>query len=61
MSDLKIETTEERRERYLRLAKAAAEAAAKTPMPAPREVYLKLAHSWAIMAEHHEQLTEPPP
>jgi hypothetical protein len=58
MSDFKIETPDERRERYLRLAKAAADAAAKTPMAAPREIYLKLAHSWAAMAENHEQIEE---
>ena len=56
MSDVKIETAGERRERYLRLAKAAAEAAAKTPLTAPREIYLKLAHAWASMAEQSEEL-----
>ena len=51
-----VESPEERRERYLRLAKAAADTAAKTPLPEVRELYLNLAQSWSAMADE-----EPPP
>jgi formiminotetrahydrofolate cyclodeaminase len=54
MNEFKIETPEERRERYLRLARAAADAAAKIPTPAAREMYLQLARSWAAVADEHD-------
>jgi hypothetical protein len=58
MSEFPIETVEQRRERYLRLSRAAADMAAKTPLPGPREMYLKLAHSWATMAEEETAAIE---
>jgi formiminotetrahydrofolate cyclodeaminase len=53
MSDFGIETSEERRARYLRLARAATETAAKTPLPAAKEMYVKLAQAWLAMADEH--------
>ena len=49
-----VETPEERRQRYLRLARAAADTAAKTPLIEVRELYLNLAQSWAAMAEEDD-------
>jgi len=49
-----VETPDERRKRYLRLAKAAADTAAKTPLPEVRELYLNLAQSWTTMADEDE-------
>jgi len=46
-----VETQEERRQRYLRLARAAADTAAKTPLREVRELYLDLAQSWTAMAD----------
>lgn len=43
MSESAIEGPEERRARYLRLARAAMEAAAKSPLPGAKEMYVKLA------------------
>lgn len=40
-----VESTEERRARYLRLAIAAAVTAAKMPIPKARQLYLSLAQS----------------
>lgn len=54
MTDFGIETPEERRARYLRLARAATETAAKTPLPAAKEMYVKLAQAWVAMAEEHD-------
>lgn len=51
MSEYGIESPEERRDRYIRLARAAADAAEKTPTDEARAMYLKLAVSWAEMAE----------
>lgn len=55
MSELGIETPEERRARYLRLARAATETAAKTPLPGAKEMYVKLAQAWVAMADEHDQ------
>jgi len=54
MSQFEVETPEERRNRYLRLARAAASAAEKTPTPGAKDMYFKLARSWAAMPEEHE-------
>jgi len=54
MSMSEVETPDERRKRYLRLAKAAADTAAKTPLPEVRELYLNLAQSWTTMADEDE-------
>jgi hypothetical protein len=54
MSDFGIETPDERRARYLRLARAATETAAKTPLPAAKEMYFKLAQAWVAMAVEHD-------
>jgi hypothetical protein len=54
MSMSYVETPDERRKRYLRLAKAAADTAAKTPLPEVRELYLNLAQSWTTMADQDE-------
>jgi hypothetical protein len=51
MTECRVETPEERRERYLRLARAAADAAQKTPLPEERAAYLKFAISWSELAE----------
>jgi hypothetical protein len=51
MSDFRIESSEERRGRYMRLARAASEAAAKSPLPAAKEMYVKLAQAWVSMAD----------
>lgn len=51
MSDFAVETPQERRARYLRLARAATETAAKTPLPAAKEMYVKLAQAWIAMAD----------
>ena len=50
-----VETPEERRQRYFRLARAAANTAAKTPLADVRGLYLNLAQSWTAMADE-----EPP-
>jgi len=70
MTEYKVETPEERRDRYFRLARAAAEAAEKTPTPEARAMYLELAVSWSEMAEgkggegaappHHTAQATPP-
>jgi len=54
MGDVGIESPEERSARYLRLARAASEAAAKTPMPGAKEMYINLAQAWVAMAEEHD-------
>ena len=54
MSDFGVETLEERRARYLRLARAATDTAAKTPLPAAKEMYVKLAQAWVAMAEEDD-------
>jgi len=54
MRDFGVETPEERRARYLRLARAATDTAAKTPLPAAKEMYVKLAQAWVAMAEEHD-------
>ena len=46
MSDFRIESSEDRRARYMRLARAASEAAAKTPLPGAKEMYVRLAQAW---------------
>jgi hypothetical protein len=51
MSTFEIETSEERRARYMRLARAATEAAAKSPLPGAKEMYVKLAQAWVAMAD----------
>jgi len=51
MGDLGVETPEERRARYLRLARAATDMAAKTPLPAAKEMYVNLAQAWVAMAD----------
>ena len=55
MSESAIEGPEERRARYLRLARAAMEAAAKSPLPGAKEMYVKLAQAWVAMADEHDQ------
>ena len=55
MSDFRMEFPEERRARYLRLARAATEAAAKSPLPAAKEMYVKLAQAWVAMADESDQ------
>jgi hypothetical protein len=57
MSDFGIETSEERRARYVRLARAATDAAAKSPLPGAKEMYVKLAQAWVAMADE----TDPGP
>ena len=54
MSDFRIESSEERRARYVRLARAATEAAAKSPLPGAKEMYVKLAQAWVAMADEHD-------
>jgi len=54
MGDFGVETPEERRARYLRLARAATDTAAKTPFPAAKEMYVKLAQAWVAMADEHD-------
>jgi hypothetical protein len=54
MGDFGVETPEERRARYLRLARAATDTAAKTPLPAAKEMYVKLAQAWVAMADEHD-------
>jgi hypothetical protein len=51
MGDFGTESPEERRARYLRLARAATDTAAKTPLPAAKEMYVRLAQAWVAMAE----------
>jgi hypothetical protein len=51
MGDFGVETPEERRARYLRLARAATDTAAKTPLPAAKEMYVNLAQAWVAMAD----------
>jgi hypothetical protein len=58
MSDLGIETPEERRARYVRLARAATEAAAKSPLPGAKEMYVKLAQAWVAMADEKDRAPE---
>jgi hypothetical protein len=55
MSDFRIESPEERRARYVRLARAATEAAAKSPLPGAKEMYVKLAQAWVAMADENDQ------
>jgi hypothetical protein len=54
MSDFGIETPEERRARYVRLARAATDAAAKSPLPGAKEMYVKLAQAWVAMADEND-------
>ena len=58
MSDLGIETAEERRARYVRLARAATDAAAKSPLPGAKEMYVKLAQAWVAMADEDDRAPE---
>ena len=55
MSDLGIETPDERRARYVRLARAATDAAAKSPLPGAKEMYVKLAQAWVAMADENDR------
>lgn len=55
MSDFGIETPDERRARYVRLARAAMEAAAKSPLPGAKEMYVKLAQAWVAMADANDR------
>ena len=55
MSDFRIESPEERRARYVRLARAATEAAAKSPLPGAKEMYVKLAQAWVAMADENDR------
>jgi len=59
MSDFGIESREERRCRYLRLARAATEAAAKTPLPGAKGMYVRLAEAWLALADENVA-TDPP-
>jgi hypothetical protein len=54
MSDFRIESSEDRRDRYMRLARAASEAAAKSPLPGAKEMYVKLAQAWIAMAQESD-------
>ena len=60
MSDFRIESSDERRARYMRLARAASEAAAKSPLPAAKEMYIKLAQAWVAMADGDDRNLEMP-
>ena len=60
MSEFGVETPEERRARYVRLARAATEAAAKSPLPGAKEMYVKLAQAWVAMADKNDGTTDPP-
>ena len=55
MSDFGIETPDERRARYVRLARAATDAAAKSPLPGAKEMYVKLAQAWVAMADENDR------
>jgi hypothetical protein len=55
MSDFRIESSEERRARYVRLARAATDAAAKSPLPGAKEMYVKLAQAWVAMADENDR------
>ena len=55
MSDFRIESPEERRRRYLKLARAATEAAAKTPLPGPTGMYIGLAEARMALAEERAE------
>ena len=55
MSDFGVETPEERRARYVRLARAATDAAAKSPLPGAKEMYVKLAQAWVAMADENDR------
>ena len=54
MSDFRIESSEDRRDRYMRLARAATEAAAKSPLPGAKEMYVRLAQAWVAMADESD-------
>ena len=54
MSDFRIESSEDRRDRYMRLARAASEAAAKSPLPGAKEMYVRLAQAWVAMADESD-------
>ena len=58
MSGFGIETPEERRARYVRLARAATEAAAKSPLPGAKQMYVKLAQAWVSMADENNRAPE---
>lgn len=55
MVDFRIESPEERRARYVRLARAATEAAAKSPLPVAKQMYVKLAQAWVAMADENDR------
>jgi hypothetical protein len=55
-----IESQEERRARYKRLAIAAAAAAARTQVPEVRTAYMLMAESWSDMAEADAPDANPP-
>ena len=55
MSDFRIESSEDRRDRYMRLARAATEAAAKSPLPGAKEMYVRLAQAWVAMADESDR------
>ena len=50
-----METAEERRARYTRMAIAAAAAAARAPLPEVRMAYLLVAESWSNLAKVEEE------
>jgi hypothetical protein len=54
MSSCGVETPDERRARYLRLARAASETASKTPLPGAKEMYVRLAQAWVAMADEND-------
>jgi len=58
MSDFRIESQEERRERYMRLARAASDAASKSPLPGAKEMYVNLAQAWVAMADDDDRPTD---
>ena len=39
----------------MRLARAATEAAAKSPLPGAKEMYIRLAQAWVAMADESDQ------
>jgi len=50
-----VESVQERRTRYTRMAIAAAAAAARAPLPEVRMAYLLLAESWSNLAKVDEE------
>jgi hypothetical protein len=58
MSDFRIESPEERHARYVRLARAATEAAARSSLPVAKAMYVKLAQAWVVLADENDENTD---